>query len=224
MDPIGFLVAYFSDWLGWMSGLFSVALAIWGFVRPKSDPKRGFIIAAAGVALLIAPIHIWTIEHRARLFAEESLASRLPKLSLHIVEAATGMVNNQVFLLLTVRIRNMGTPSVADTWEIHLISADGQSCRFLKRLIPPNGINLGTKHISASDAIYDKVVSNPIPEGGQQVGVILYQVDGISNANLASESNSLRLSVRDVTGKLVISDSFKGERIGLQYYPGMSHP
>jgi hypothetical protein len=58
MNMVGFLSAYFSDWVGWMSGLFSVTLAIWGFIRPKADPKRRFIVTAAIVAFLVAPIHI----------------------------------------------------------------------------------------------------------------------------------------------------------------------
>lgn len=109
MDLSGFLSAYFSDWVGWMSGPFSIVLVILGFYKKEANQKRLFWIAA-GLAFLVAPVHIWTSEHKARLLAEDKSK---PKLELNVISFYGGMVEGKPSLLFQVSLRNLGAPSIA---------------------------------------------------------------------------------------------------------------
>ena len=47
MDISAFFRAFFSDWVGWMSGLGSIALTLFGLFLPSANQKRAFYLAAA---------------------------------------------------------------------------------------------------------------------------------------------------------------------------------
>ena len=57
----------------------------------------------------MACIHIWTIEHRSRLRAED--VSR-PKLEAHILTIMVGNINGKTALTLVVAVFNHGAPSI----------------------------------------------------------------------------------------------------------------
>lgn len=94
-------------------------------------------------------------------------------------------------------------------------------------LIPSNGMTLeGKRRFAGSDAIDAKVISDPIPEGGQQVGIIAFQLDGITPEILKKDGEKLRIKVHDVLGNEVESGPVHLEDTVdfSTYYPGLSHP
>lgn len=63
MDFIGFFSAVVTDWVGLVSGGFSILLTIVGFYRNKKTARR-FFWGAALLAFALASVRAWTTEHR----------------------------------------------------------------------------------------------------------------------------------------------------------------
>jgi hypothetical protein len=69
MDIAGFFSALFSDWVGMMSGIASVILAIIGFVqKPRNQPhrfwtERWLFWAAVRLASFFGPLRQFSLAH-----------------------------------------------------------------------------------------------------------------------------------------------------------------
>jgi hypothetical protein len=205
MDFAAFFSTYFSDWVGWMSGPFSILLTVWGFLRPKASSVRPWLFAAAAVTFLIGPIHIWTIEHRGRLAAEDAST---PKLAVDVTGAGIGDLDGKLAVSVQMRVVNRGAPSIAMLNEVLMQSSDGR--QFLGEPVMPadNGEDLKTTsgqtvHLGFPESIGQVFGSTPIPRGGAQRGWGTFILNGATRQEIWNPNTQITVKFVDVDGKVV---------------------
>ena len=202
MDFSAFLSAYFSDWVGWMSGIGSVVLAVWGFLRPRRDQKRSFLFMAAAIAFIVAPIHIWTLEHRARLNAED--VSK-PKLSAAIDVTMWGSINGFSSLTLDVSLMNTGAPSIARYQKLLVTLPSGKE--LTAKILPmsseesipiPGPPGMPPMTLKSDEYLVRRALNSPIPQGGGISGWIRFVVPDAPLGSFDHPGTRLTLKFLDV--------------------------
>jgi hypothetical protein len=234
MDVSGFLSVYFSDWVGWMSGLCSVGLTVWGFARPKNDPKKPFIIVAIIVAFLIAPIHVWTNEHRAKEKLQAALDDKTPKLALLIHGVGTGhdpQRNGVVSVLASIELTNKGEPSMADQWTVDVITSTGRVLRGRlvymspKASITLEGITSGPPSF-ATDPIEEKAMEKPLTSGTKLNGNINAIFPDATLDEIRTPGGKVVVTCRDILDKEAKAEfkitTERAHNWGI--FPGMTPP
>lgn len=213
MDIGAFLAVLFSDWLGWMSGLGSVVLTTWIFLRPTADKKRAYLVLAA-VCFTTASVHMWTKEHRARLQAEDA---NNPALLVKIDSVMLGRLpTRQTTLTVIAEAINHGAPSIYGFESLSAILPDGTKVRG-KPLFPPpipyvklSG-RQGTPdlYLRRSDYLNDKGIGPPIARGGAMAGWIIVVLPTIELESIPHGTRIL-LEGSDAYGKKVKAEATLG--------------
>jgi hypothetical protein len=182
VDIWSFFVALLSDWLVWMSGLGSVALTTWTLLRPTINKKRACLVLAA-VCFIIANVHIWTKEHRARLRAEDGSKTALV---VKIDEVMVGKISGQMALTVVAEAINHGAPSIYRFESLSVILPNGKRITgkiFLPPPIPYLKLSgsQGTPdlYLRRSDYLNDKGIGPPISRGGSIAGWIIVVLPNI---------------------------------------------
>ena len=156
----------------------------------------------------MACIHIWTIEHRSRLRAED--VSR-PKLEAHILTIMVGNINGKTALTLVVAVFNHGAPSIVKDSKVTVQLADGKQIAATPILRGPGDQELtgepGTPNVKLTYNNYfpDKAIERPIPQGGGVSGWIIYTVPDVSQEELRSINTQITFEVRDINGTSAIA-------------------
>jgi hypothetical protein len=213
MDLRGFFVAIIADWVALMSGIASVALTILGVVRRwEVLPRRALWIAAL-VCFFIAAARVWTDEHRARLAAEKRLEQlTIPDLSgvIDFVSVAPAGENAQDSIItLYAEIKNLGAPSVVDTFSMKVRSKDGKEVVLLSLGRPSKDVQLfadipGQYGLLPVDEFLPiKAITQPVPKGGKTYGWTWGLAKGIRKTELMNPESRIFLSFDDVTGKTI---------------------
>jgi hypothetical protein len=192
-----------------------------------------FILAGAIIAFIVAPIHIWTAEHHARLDAEQKSQPRLVARidDLNIGDAppnAAGKKSEARLLLLVVDIRNLGAPSIVDGPEFRLDLPEFANCKFLYEAIPENGVRTEgprPRSFPRNSALYYKATTTPIPTGGKVVGALFFSTQCVDRETLFRDRSHLKLTLQDVTGKEVVVENIAKEvTAGDVIFPGLTPP
>ncbi len=223
MDIQGFIVAFFTTWVGWMSGLVSVILTFAGF-RGHANHKKLYFIAAC-ICFIIAPIHIWTVEHRARLRAED--VSK-PKLKATILGNMVGTNKiGQTVLTIFALIVNRGAPSIATSEKLIVKLQDGRQI-IAKMMMPPLSpvVHMGGAKgypdvvLKSSDYLPNKALDQPIAQGSGKEGWMMFIVPEASRDELESDGAELLFQCRDIDGKPVDAPAVPIKRgFGRMYNP-----
>lgn len=212
MDISAFFRAFFSDWVGWMSSLGSIALTLFGIFRPSANQKRAFFLAAA-VCFVVTCIHIWTIEHRARLRAEDI---KKPRLAARIVGSMTARNDHgQAILTLTILIENRGAPSVVFAETVTIKLKNGKEIQPSLMLPPLQNIILqgakGSQNITlkGSDYLLNKAIDQPIVRGGAVIGWMMFVLPEISQETFLSQSPEVLFKCEDVDGNSIAAPLYR---------------
>jgi hypothetical protein len=186
-------------------------LSAWGL-------GMGVILALVGAYQLaypqehIAPWVWWTLGvitvltvpfmafHKVRVqrdaLTQELEGFRRPKVSGEIVDVVAGVnTSGEGTLLLTIALRNEGTPTILDEWEV-FVGPQGLERRHLQGMATFLYDGGGGKQVNESDFIYKKVESTPIPTGGKQTGFIFCRVP--PGLNVLQQVDAIRVLCRDV--------------------------
>lgn len=130
---------------------------------------------------------------------------------------------------LQVRIRNTGTASIVDQYELRVTMPDGRVIAAIPMLIPERQEmrfkDGRTRVIRSEDAIYEKT-STPITNGEQVRGWIHFQVNGATREELLRDESFLTLLFTDVAGHTyAVTAPIRGTGPGIDVYrPGLLKP
>lgn len=182
------------------------------------------------IALLVTP---FVAIHKLRL-QRDQLTQQIerqrrksePELVGAIEQSVVGEVQGFVRLILFIKIRNLGMPSIVDPWSVFLTIAGAQEKQI--QIVHPDGpipirLSDGRKvTIESSDAIYNKTNSQPIPTGGQVTGFIACLIRDVPLKVLDQPGNRIAIRCWDVTGKQYSFDATIPEVTSdLEYIPGL---
>jgi hypothetical protein len=226
MDFWAFCKALFSDWVSLMSGAFSVVFTIIGLLRPAANQRKIFGILAFFCSLL-ACARIWTTEHRAKDEADGRLDSLTrPDFRIRIDQLNLGRTEEgRTAITLEVSVRNLGAPSVIDSYQLKMDLPQYAGCTFDLFQIPPGGIVMHDlvgkpRAFPPGSALFDKAATQPIVTGGKAVGILLYLTSCIKVDSVFQNRSHLQLWITDVTGKQVLAQNPNISRGEALYYPG----
>ena len=182
-----------------------VALWMWNAAPPRSESIYWIIGFPIALIVLSAFSQVIRNSERPKLIASID--------RLHIVPA--GQITHdpeysrRIGILMIVGLRNIGTPSIAENWKLSVIVAGS------KQRIETKGVNLPANAAisvhdvvtgkavvyAGADALYNKTVFTPIPAGSLVRGVLLFLIDGATEAVLTSPGTRYHLDFADVLEK-----------------------
>jgi len=223
MDFRGFVFAFLSDWVAWMSGIASIILTIVEFsIQPQTGRKLFWV--AGLICFFVASVHIWTLEHRKYLQSMGELDDLHPKLSAQIDQVATAMFTESKvpFAYLIVSVANLGSDSIANRFYLSA-EVEGKLAvnRQLTVLEVPN-LKTGNQQLDMNlgNMLPQKCGENPIPHGGMRRGWLLYLFPTLTLEELKTAKMILKFS--DVRGVEYSTVPEKGDTIGKTvFYPGV---
>jgi len=139
---------------------------------------------------------------------------------------------DEASIFLTASVANTGTPSIAKTWTLSALipGRDPVTARSVY-IRPDQPIQLTyadgkTVEKSPEDALYNKTMQ-PIQNGMEVVGVLSFELPGITPEVARTEGSVFTLSCSDITGKQA-SYEYKwrgGSPSDLDiYHPGLKPP
>lgn len=197
-DFADFLWAVASNWVVLMSGIASVAVALWLKAKRRPDIASTSFWAIGIVCLFFAFFLAWRDEHNSKLALMDS---RLPKLGGSIEQVAiVQLPEGKTGIILWVTIRNSGAPSTADNYKLQYHS--GGSHFDLPLQAAPREVVFGGKKMDTSQgAIYDKTDEQPIPTGGTRRGLVFGQTD--LPLGTFDDTTKFVLMFNDITGKTI---------------------
>jgi hypothetical protein len=206
MDILGFTTAFLSDWVGWMSGLFSVILTIVGF-RVQAQTHKRLFWASGLLCFFVASIHIWTIEHSKYEAAMGELKNSRPNLSAYVNQVATGTISedgqdsSMVYLIVSIA-NSGGSDSVANRFKLTAEVPGKGNVEGVLTLIPKlQRVSVGNQYLdmAPSNLLPQKCEETPIPRGGMRRGWLFYLFPKLTLDEIRSAKLTLKfLDVREV--------------------------
>jgi uncharacterized membrane protein len=139
------------------------------------------------------------------------------------------LVQDGTAVTLIVSIRNVGSPTIVEGWELSVDLPGGKALTAERHEVPdgllvPRGDGTSwTLH--GVDALYHKTEVTPIATGGMQRGVLLFTLSGVKREVVAIAGTTYTLRYKDVIGKQYSNAAqFSGQLQPLQYLPGLTSP
>jgi hypothetical protein len=150
-----------------------------------------------------------------------------PKLTARIQSIALGQPQGKrgvTSFVMVVEVTNVGMPSIADQWKLKVISK-GKSHTGALQAMPKQlvltGLRPGERVVyTATQALYNISVKDPIATGAKKIGVLLYFVD-VPWAE-ATKDFEVVLTFVDVTGKECTATNLAKDKGGVFTYPGLN--
>jgi len=219
------ITAVFEHWEGYVSGgVIGFSLELWKRFRDWEPSKKVFG-ALVILGLLFSIFSAWKDE---RVKYEQEAKKEEPLLIVTVFDMVRGQViGDPKFhssMLLRMEIKDSGAPSVAGNWTLVIDAqpqADCERMRIPETLELPRNDNGPPYVFHASEALYEKVETEPIPRGGARRGIIFFHC-ALSPELLLRASGKLR--VQDVNGTWWEGEFIHGSLQEHQpYYPGISH-
>jgi len=230
MDLRAFLVALVADWISLSSGIASIILTVLAVIRRWEKIPVPALWGTAAVCFLLAAARIWTTEHRRA----EQLSRTIDQLSKPSLEGKIGQLGispvafpSEVRVVAVLLIRNTGTDSYIDGWDLRADLPDGRRVHAAKRhamVGEQQVLPWGDKELvySPEDSIFTKL---PLKRGDQIAGVISFGFSGIPFDTLAQAGTRFVVSFRDVIGTSYSTPAWSSQGVPVEplYFPG-THP
>jgi len=176
------------------------------------DPRKDYwpflaaflcLLVITGVSLLISK------SHRSAL--RPQLTGSIDRIQVMSAAQFTKVPEHQrsMAVLLTVSIRNKGTPSIADKWELAIHIKDAEhTVKTLPVYLPPlmqinvhDTVTGGITPLVGADALYNKAVIAPIATGAMIRGILLYIVNDVTEPMLTIPGTKYILEFVDIDGR-----------------------
>lgn len=202
------VAALWVHWVTLMSGVVSLLVGLWYRFGPsRRDLTNRAFIGVGAACIMLASYQAWMDEHQA-LLAERVLHS--PRLEIELLEASLFSKlddPNSTGILLIANLNNRGAPSVASHWELDVEIPNNPMLKADLGYMKTDEIRMQRfpgdpemRQLFASDLLYDKAGSNPIPTGGSVTGWLLFFLDGIPYHKSEHPSSVLTLRFQDIAG------------------------
>ena len=160
---------------------------------------EAFFAVLAGLMLWTAFLTYHDIYTRSRKLSKPALSAEVDHLISHVGE------DNRLWIFVCVSVRNQGTPTIAEYWQVHIQRKDDSIEPFEMYALPDEahlkmyGSETGVLLRRGRDSLQEKGVI-PVPQGG----IIRGWLHAISSqAMIGSTQNGERLIVKfkDVNGR-----------------------
>jgi hypothetical protein len=232
-----FLLAVGAQWVVLMSGIASVAIALYLRMTHRGDIPNWVFWIIGIVCLGLAAFLAWNGEHVA-LFVERQ--KNRPQLVGEINEVmSSGRAVNKdgkpsfgvggIPIIVTATVSNLGMPSIVRKWTLNIKLPDGQMITPEPNVVPmritadsPSGQPM---EIYGEDALHNKGMT-PIPQGGAITGILLYVVRNFPREQIYQDGTLVILGFEDVVGKKSEATLRLGPHRAKNwmYFPGMKSP
>ena len=193
-----FLWAVITNWAAYATGGVIVALLwLWSTLR-ESPVSKKVGIGVALVFLFFAFFNAWRQQY---VKTKVGLT-----MEINFVGPADNIAGyTQTPLIIWATISNRGVPTIADTWDLRITTADGRTNQKDKVhivMMDKPFIFEGKIKISPSQALYEKT-KEPIPAGAKPRGLMVFFVDEFDKATLSAKGTKYLLTCRDISGNEV---------------------
>lgn len=219
-DLIAFIYAVLSQWVALMAGIVSLIITLVLRLRGK-EPNNKIFWSVAVFCFLLALFFAWQSEHTSLMKTEKELAyardQNAPRLSAQIEQViADKDAGGGAQIFIQISIRNVGAPSIAEKFTLHIKSHDVEyhgTPAPLPDEYSSFPVGKSTKvTLRRQDAI-DMKTLKPIERGGLERGWLGFVV-------LANELDFIRqpgmkytISFADVAGTSHVVDYVIPERV-----------
>jgi hypothetical protein len=136
-------------------------------------------------------------------------------------------------VVLDVRIRNLGTPSIAEAWHLLIRAANGKEEMDDAWMLPPKlwftklderDRKLHVFRDFDKDALYNKALT-PIPTGGEVVGKLVFRTRLLTAEEINVRGTRLTLTFFDAYGNSYSAEfGMSGLSQDMLYIPGLQNP
>lgn len=208
MDFVSFVSAMLKDWVSLVSGVASVVLSTMGAIKKKELPRWAWWTAAA-ICFLLAPVRIWTTEHRRADKLQAIIDQQVnPQFTCTINQIAQATADQfsqgNSLVILIVTLRNTGAPSAADDYSLKVKLLDDSEVPGLLLTIPehlPMTYSNGfTRTLKSDQALYNKTVK-AVGHNEISRGFLMFRFTGLNSTRLSAAAKSYALYLKDVTGR-----------------------
>jgi hypothetical protein len=241
-----FLAAVFRSWVGAV-GIF---LTVFPFIeklprvkewlqdKPFLERYAWLLWIVGGLCIVYGFYDAWFQQREIAITSQQKLDGlSKPQLTGELLQIIRGDISNlssgelSVRVFLLVSIKNLGSPSIADSF---LVTVEKGELKKTERLVfIPDGYTVtgGTdSHVIATfkrgDALYEKTAS-PIERGDKKTGWLMVDFKGIRNDEISGPGVKFTVQCSDVTGKLIYTVFTTNDTSGsepLTYFPGSEQP
>lgn len=105
---------------------------------------------------------------------------------------------NHPALLMVVQIVNTGQPTIAQHWHLKIKLRDGEY-HDAENMAITSPVKTGSMLWRPEDALYERAVKEPIPQGGQVIGVLEFRLNDVTLQEAQDRQNEFFLKFDDVT-------------------------
>jgi hypothetical protein len=207
---------FFATYFGWRPTaaqilwtpviLVATRIVLWMWEQPLPRGELMYWLIGAPLLLLVGVV----TSYAART-SRPQLVGSIDRI--HIMEASQVTKApehaHSMAILLTVSVRNKGTASIADVWELAIRIKDSkQTIETIPVYIPPMvQLNMHDKVTGAltsflgADAMYNKSVVTPIVPGAMVRGLLMYLVSGVTDPILTVPGTKYILKFSNINGR-----------------------
>jgi len=236
--------SFFNTYFGWRPSLaqilwtpvtlIALRIILWTWKQPI--PRGEVVYWLIGIPLLLL---VSVVISYATKSSRPQLIGSIDRLAILNAAQLTEAAEHQhkTAVLLTVSVRNKGTASIADQWDLTIQIKDAErTIKAIPVYLPPliqmnllDNVAGGITPVLGADALYNKTVVAPIATGAMVRGILLYLVDDVTESMLATPGTKYVLQFTDINGRQhavayswpAIPDRRAGYMAGMSQAPGM---
>jgi hypothetical protein len=233
------MLKYVGTFAGWtialMSGALSIGRELILIYRGDQVVPKSLFWHSVNIAFVLSGAAVLILQHRtiSKLGSDlvEQAARSSPQLVGSINRVVIGRVGNVLNLCALMTIRNSGSPSVAEDFDMSVRLGSGRRVAGEHLIIQDNTQLFDPQKrldsvINAADALYEKAIA-PIPQGGRVIGWIQYAVPGVNRDELMAPPTEIEVTFRDVQRREIVTRFTLGKQNPPDvsfYYPGSGQP
>jgi hypothetical protein len=146
--------------------------------------------------------------------------------------AKYGFLVTDGIVTLVATVRNTGSPSIAENWELILETPHGSRETAMPEVLSPNmtlpvSDEKQTTMLGGWDALYAKTAEQPIPTGGLRRGVLVFHFHHVEAATVQMPDNKVYLQFTDQLGHVITSEPMTmhlASTMDASFLPGLTMP
>jgi hypothetical protein len=219
-DIWAWLVAVFSGWFG---GIGFVSTVLWVVAQMRDNPDQGFLNqkwwrVVAVFFLVIASFEAW---RDAYVDARPQLLGAIDRVSVAPLEPPDppGSV-----VLVVASVKNTGLPSIATDWALTIKNGEEMVATEFALFMQKN-FRVHDFEYSAGEALYNRLLRAPLPQGGMERGFLAFKVPGRTPHEVVKPGAIFELRFSDVTGATYrVEWDSAGARPGFSPVAGVDAP